>query len=248
MRIHVNLEGTRYPVDVNRQATFYDVRSLLQEKSGVPAHKLRIMLTTQPLSRDATEREAENQETLVHAGIRQGMVLSAFVEASRMKLTIQTCGCLGHEKYPLFVHASDTIADIKTHIRQAKGVPTHLQKLLVTKPSYNEFTDKSQSLADYRIDDLSTIYLLLDRVSIPSTAFNIQVQTGGKSGKSISLDVASDTKVAAVKTLIQDRKGIPVDQQRLIFAGQQLHDCLYLAECGVAPGSSLQLVLKLRGC
>jgi ubiquitin C len=148
------------------------------------------------------------------------------------------------EQYPLFVHASDTIADIKTHIQQAKGIPTHLQRLVFG--NHPEFTDESQSLADYRIDDLSTIYVVLNRDSIPSTAFNIHVKTLG--GKSISLDVASDTKVAAVKTLIQDREGIPVDQQRLIFAGMQLHDCLYLAEYGVAPGSSLHVVLKLRGC
>jgi ubiquitin C len=151
------------------------------------------------------------------------------------------------EKYPLFVHASDTIAEIKTHIQQAKGIPTHLQRLIVTDP-HKEFTDESQSLADYRIRDLSTMYVVLNRDSIPSTAFNIHVQMDGKSGKSISLDVASDTKVAAVKTLIQDREGIPREQQRLLFADQEPSDFLYLAECGVAPGSSLHLVLKLRGC
>ena len=194
------------------------VKAQIQGKEGILPHKQRLLM------------ELKDHNTLSDYSVHQKTSLYLHLKPPAMQIFIKMSD---GRKIGLVVEESYSIEKVKAIVEKKKGISSDQQLLIFAG---QKLIKDGLTLSDYNIENGSTVDLLQKALFVKMDA-----------KQRISLAVEPSDSIEKVKAKIQNKAGIPSEEQHLSFGHKDLDDAYTIADYNIQEGSNLHLDRNSRG-
>lgn len=227
LTVNVNVIGGQSGVvmSVNTAHSIAETKATIQKRIGIHPDQQRLVLGHGEVVRDgANVRDYE---------LRNGDTLFVIRRKCQYTITIQEYQNRGLPNAHLLLVRSDyTIREVKEHIAEITKTPPDLHSLQFKHRKLHD----NKTLQFYSIGPRSELLV--------HTCSQIFIRT--LAGNTLTLRVPESDSVQSLKSMIEEKEGVPVHLQKLYFNGQQVQQGT-LCELGIVNGATLELSLCLSG-
>ena len=201
--------------------TIENLKSMIEQQEGIPVDRQRLYYDKFEIHIGKTLSDYKITKS---STIQLRLRIQIFLKTSTDK-TIE-----------LEVVEGTTISYVKTQLHNRERVHPCQQFL-----DFNgiRLDDDTKSLSDYNIQDKDTINLFISKASF------VFIKT--LTGKTITVEIIPDEVISDMKLRIQEKEGIPPDQQRLFYGGKHLQDDRTLDDYDIKNAHTIHMLLRLRG-
>uniref|UniRef100_A0A8D8C649 Polyubiquitin n=2 Tax=Culex pipiens TaxID=7175 RepID=A0A8D8C649_CULPI len=232
--------GKHFTLQVEPSNTVQDVKVMIQQKAGCPTEQQCLIADSKVMEDGRTLADYSVQDKgTIHVAQQAGGPCTDCNPS--MEILVKT---LTGKTIALRLRSFNSVGDVKIMVQEKEGFPPNQQRLIFDY----QLLEDGRTLAGYNVKHGDAMLLLLQSGgSCDVCNPNMEILVKSLTGKTMTMPVRRFNTAEEVKIMIQQKEGIPLDQQRLVFNSKQLEDGRTLADYCIQNKDTIHLLIRLGG-